>query len=109
MAANLTPFEQAQCVARRLGMDFHRMLYDHLEHGYVYSSDECFICAVDCVREFGEYSEPGVFVTLAAGSLDHFISIDPLKDKRKWLGFCREEGGEVHWIPFSRLLKADHI
>lgn len=104
MAADMTPYEQAQCVARRLGMDFHRMINDHLEHGYVYSTPESFICAIDTARDFGEYAEPGIFVTLAVGNIDHFISIDPHKEKRKWLGFCREDGGEVHWIPWERLI-----
>ena len=105
MANDMTPYEQAREVADRLGMDFEQMIADHLRDGYVYSTPECFICAMDTARDFGEYAEPGIFVTLAVGSLDHFISIDPLKDKRRWLGFCREDGGEVHWLPYSRLLK----
>jgi hypothetical protein len=109
MANDMTPYEQARDVADKLGMDFERMIADHLSDGYVYSSPDCFICAMDTARDFGEYAEPGIFVTLAVGSLDHFISIDPHKDRRKWLGFCREEDGEVHWLPYSRLLKSNHI
>ena len=99
----MTPYEQAREVADKLGMDFGTMIHEHLINGYVYSTPECFICAMDTARDFGEYSEPGIFVTLGVGSLEHFISIDPLKDKRKWLGFCREHGGEVHWIPWRKL------
>lgn len=101
----MTPYEQAREVADRLGMDFEQMIADHLLDGYVYSTPDCFICAMDTARDFGDYAEPGIFVTLAVGNLEHFIDIDPLKDKRKWLAFCRQEGGDVHWIPWGRLTK----
>lgn len=101
----MTPFEQAHQIAARLGMDFDQMIRDHLRDGYVYSSPDCFICAMDTARDFGDYAEPGIFVTLAVGNLEHFIDIDPLKGKRKWLAFCRQEGGDVHWIPWGRLTK----
>lgn len=101
----MTPFEEAHQIAVDLGMDFNGMMNDHLREGYVYSSPECFICAMDTARDFGEYSEFGVFVTLAVGNLDDFVRIDPLRDKRRWLGFCREDKGRIHWIPWSRLTK----
>jgi hypothetical protein len=101
----MTPFEEAHQIAVDLGMDFNGMMNDHLREGYVYSSPDCFICAMDTARDFGEYSEFGVFVTLAVGNLDDFVRIDPLRDKRKWLGFCRSEGGKVHWIPYGRIIK----
>lgn len=101
----MTPFEEAHQIAVDVGMDFNGMMNDHLREGYVYSSPECFICAMDTARDFGEYSEFGVFVTLAVGNLDDFVRIDPLRDKRRWLGFCRSEGGEVHWIPYGRIIK----
>ena len=47
--------------------------------------------------------ELAVFVTLAVGSMEHFVSIDPRRDERRWLGFKRSEDGEFHWVPFSRL------
>ena len=103
MAANMTPFEQAREVAERLGMDFGQMINDHLRDGYVYSSPECFICAMDTARDFGEYAEPGIFVTLGCGNLYEFIEIDPMKKRRKWLCFCRTDGGELHWLPYQRL------
>ena len=99
MAADMTPYEQAQCVARRVGLDFHEQLHEHLERGYVYSSPECFILAHDAEHN----GELAVFVTLAVGSMEHFVSIDPRRDERRWLGFCREDGGKVHWIPWHRL------
>lgn len=105
----MTPYEQAREVAERLGMDFDAMVKDHLQSGYVYSSPDGFICAMDASRSQLLPDKECIFVTLAVGNLDHFISIDPHRESRKWLGFCREDGGEVHWIPFSRLLKSDHI
>lgn len=101
----LTPYAQAREVASRLGMDFDAMIQDHLRDGYVYSSPECFICAMDTARDFGEYAEPGVFVTLAVGKLSEFLEIDPLRERRKWLGYCREDGGEVHWLDYQKLRK----
>jgi len=95
----MTPYAQAREVAARLGMDFDAMIQDHLRDGYVYSSSECFICAMDAEHE----GELAVFVTLACGSMEHFVSIDPRRSERKWLGFKRSEDGEFHWVPFSRL------
>jgi hypothetical protein len=101
----MTPQKQAAIVAAELGMDFTKTLLEHIaENSYVYSSPECFILAVDAVREFGDSRyEPAIFVTLAAGNLREFLEIDPLKETRAWLGFCREDGGEVHWLPYQRL------
>ena len=101
----MSPFDQAQQIAASLGMDFNQMMNDHLREGYVYSSPDCFICAMDTARDFGDYAEIGVFVTLAVGNLEHFVSIDPFRDKRKWLAFCRSDGGKIHWIPWGRLTK----
>ena len=100
MAADMTPYEQAQAVARRVGLDFQAALHEHLERGYIYSSPECFIMALDAEHN----GELAVFVTLAVGSLDHFVSIDPRRDERRWLGFKRSEDGEFHWIDFHRLM-----
>ena len=101
----MTPYEQAEQVALKLGMNFHKVLMEHFqENSYVYSSPDCFILAVDAWREFGESRhEEAVFVTLAVGSLSHFLAIDPLRERRKWLGYCREDGGEIHWLPYQRL------
>ena len=99
MAADMTPYEQAQAVARRVGLDFHAALDEHHERGYVYSSPECFIMAHDAEHQ----GELAVFVTLAVGSMEHFVSIDPRRSERRWLGFCRTDGGETHWIPWSRI------
>jgi hypothetical protein len=101
----MTPFEEAHQIAVDLGMDFNGMMNDHLREGYVYSSPECFICAMDTARDFGEYSEFGVFVTLAVGNLNEFVRIDPLKNERKWLGYCRQDKGEIHWLDYRRLLR----
>ena len=95
----MTPYEQAQCVARRVGLDFHAAMHEHLERGYIYSSPECFIMAHDAEHQ----GELAVFVTLAVGSMERFVSIDPRRDERRWLGFKRSEDGEFHWLPFSRL------
>lgn len=100
---DMTPAQQALHVAIHLGMSFHRLVDDHLTSPghYVYSSPSGFILANDTTHQ----GELAVFVTLAAGSLDHFVAIDPRRDERKWMGFCREDDGEVHWIPWERLRK----
>lgn len=98
----MTPYEQAEQVALKLGMNFHKVLMEHFApNSYVYSSPDCFILAVDASRD-GEYGE-ALFVTLAVGNLADFVAADPLRDRRKWIGACREEGGEVHWLPADRL------
>lgn len=101
----MTPQQQAANVAASLGMDFTKTVLEHLEESsYIYSSPECFILAVDAVRELGEdCQEEAIFVTLAVGCLSEFIKIDPRKETRKWLGFCRENGGDVHWLPYQKL------
>lgn len=97
----MTPYQQALNLATSRGMDLFAMIQEHLAPGhYVYSSPECFILAYDTHHEDGGLA---VFVTIGVGKLDHFISIDPLRDQRKWLAFCREEGGEIHWIPWGKL------
>ena len=101
MAADMTPFEHAMCVARRVGLDFHAALHEHLDRGYVYSSPECFIMAHDAEHE----GELAVFVTLGFGKLSEFLEIDPRKEARRWLGFCRTDGGDVHWLDFQSLRK----
>lgn len=100
-AIDMTPAQQALQVAVRLGMSFHRVVDEHLTTPghYVYSSPECFILAYDATHE----GELAVFVTLGVGSLKHFLSIDPKREERRWLGFCREDGGETHWLPYQRL------
>ncbi len=99
----MTPYEQAREVAARLGMDFDAVIRSHFAPcHYVYSSPECFILAYDTRHDDGGLA---IYVTLAAGNLGHFISIDPHRQSRKWLAFAREDGGEVHWLPYSRLLK----
>lgn len=99
MAADMTPFEQAMCVARRVGLDFHAALHEHLDRGYVYSSPECFIMAHDAEHN----GELAVFVTLAVGSMEHFVSIDPRRSERKWLGYVRKDGEDARWLPYDRL------
>mgnify|MGYP007071569444 FL=1 len=103
----MTPAEQAAKVAARLGMDFTKTVLEHLEENcYIYSSPDCFILACDTYREFGESApEEAIFVTLAVGNLYEFLEIDPLKESRKWLGFCREDGGPTHWLPYQELRK----
>jgi len=99
----MTPYEQAEAKALSLGMNFHKVLMEHFgPNSYVYSSPDCFIMAVDASLPDGEFGE-ALFVTLACGNLADFVKADPLRDRRKWLGACREEGGEVHWIPYERL------
>jgi hypothetical protein len=107
----MTPYEQAEQVALKLGMNFHKVLMEHFqENSYVYSSPDCFILAVDAVREFGESRhDMAVFVTLAAGKLSHFLAIDPLRERRKWLGWCREDGGEVHWLDYQKLRRQNTL
>lgn len=101
----MTPQQQAAKVAASLGMDFTKTLLEHLdESSYIHSTPECFILAVDAVREFGEdCQEEAIFVTLAVGKLSEFLEIDPRKETRKWLGFCRTNGGDVHWLPYKDL------
>jgi hypothetical protein len=101
----MTPYEQAEQVALKLGMNFHKVLMEHFQDcSYVYSSPTSFILAVDAVREFGESRhEEAVFITLAVGELSEFVAIDPRRETRKWLGFCRSEGGEIHWLEFQKL------
>jgi hypothetical protein len=103
----MTPAQQAAKVAARLGMDFTKTVLEHLEENcYIYSSPDCFILACDTYREFGESApEEAVFIALAVGNLDHFLEIDPRKETRKWLGFCREDQGQVHWLPYQELRK----
>ena len=107
----MTPYEQAEQVALKLGMNFHKVLMEHFqENSYVYSSPDCFILAVDAVREFGESRmEPAIFVTLACGKLSEFLEIDPLRERRKWLGWCREDGGEVHWCDYQKLRRQNTL
>lgn len=101
----MTPQQQAAQVAASLGMDFTKTVLEHLdESSYIHSTPDCFILAVDAVREFGEdCQQEAIFVTLGCGSLYDFIEIDPRKDTRKWLGYCRTDGGDVHWINYQRL------
>jgi len=103
----MTPQKQAAIVAAELGLDFTKTLLEHLdESSYIYSSPDCLILAVDAVREFGEdCQEEAVFVTLAVGNMAEFLEIDPRKETRKWLGFCRKNGGDVHWLPYQDLRK----
>jgi len=104
----MTPQKRAAIVAAELGMDFTKTILEHLdESSYIYSSPDCFILAVDAVREFGEdCQQEAIFVTLACGDLREFLDIDPRRETRVWLGYCRENGGDVHWLPYQRLRKS---
>jgi hypothetical protein len=101
----MTPQKQASLLAAELGMDFTKTLLEHLDDSsYVYSSPTCFILAVDAVREFGDdCQQEAIFVTIGVGSVQEFIEVDPRKETRRWMGFCREDGGEIHWIDYQRL------
>jgi hypothetical protein len=101
----MTPQKQAALLAAELGMDFTRTLLEHLDDSsYIYSSPDCFILAVDAVREFGDdCQQEAIFITLAVGNISEFLDIDPRKETRQWLGFCREHNGEIHWIDYQRL------
>lgn len=99
----MTPYEEAQAVARRVGLDFNEALHDHLERGFVWSSPDCFILAMESWKDFeGPNPESAWFITLACGDIGQFIRLDPKPDK-KWLGFARHEGGETHWLDYQRL------
>ena len=99
----MIPARQALEVAVKLGMSFHRLVDEHMTTPghYVYSSPDCFILANDTTHK----DEPAVFVTLAVGNLQHFLSIDPKRETRVWLGFCRENEGEEHWLDYQKLRK----
>lgn len=99
----MTPAQQALQIAVKLGMSFRRLVDEHhnTPGHYVYSSPECFILAYDTTHEGAE----AVFVTLAVGSLTHFLSIDPKREERRWLLFCREDGGGTHVLDYQRLRK----
>jgi hypothetical protein len=103
----MTPQQQAAQVAASLGMDFTKTVLEHLdESSYIHSTPDCFILAVDAVREFGEdCQQEAIFVTLACGNLREFLDIDPRRETRVWLGYCRENGGDVFWLPYQRLRK----
>lgn len=109
----MTPQQQAANVAAKLGMDFTKTVLEHLEEScYIHSTPDCFILAVDAVREFGEDCQhEAIFVTLGVGNLHEFLDIDPRKETRVWLGFCRENNGLVHWLPYQRIrkMKSDHL
>jgi len=99
----MTPFEEAQAVARRVGLDFHTTLAEHHERGFVWSSPDCFILAMESWKDFElPTAEPAYFITLAVGDIGQFVRIDPKPDK-KWIGFARQDGGDVHWLPYARL------
>lgn len=103
----MTPQQQAAQVAAKLGMDFTKTVLEHLDGGYIHSTPDCFILAVDAVREFGEdCQEEAIFVTLAVGKLSEFLEVDPRKETRKWLGFCRTNGGDVHWLNYQGLRRS---
>jgi hypothetical protein len=101
----MTPQKQAALLAAELGMDFTKTLLEHLDDSsYIYSSPDCFILAVDAIREFGEdCQQEAIFVTLAVGNVQEFLEVDPRKETRKWVGFCRTNGGEIHWLPVDRM------
>jgi hypothetical protein len=101
----MTPQKRAAIVAAELGMDFTKTLLEHLdESSYIYSSPDCFILAVDAVREFGDSRYEGaIFVTLAAGNIQEFLDIDPHRETRKWFGYCRFYGDKIRWIPYQRV------
>jgi hypothetical protein len=107
----MTPQKKAAIVAAELGMDFTKTLLEHIgDNSYVYSSPECFILAVDAVREFGDSRyEEAIFVTLAVGNMAEFLDIDPRRETRKWVGFCREDGGDVHWLPVDRMRRLGKV
>jgi hypothetical protein len=101
----MTPQKQAAGLAAELGMDFTKTLLEHLDDSsYIYSSPDCFVLAVDAVREFGDdCQQEAVFITLAVGNVQEFIEVDPRKETRLWMGFCRENNGDIHWIDYQRL------
>jgi hypothetical protein len=101
----MTPQKQAALLAAELGMDFTRTLLEHLDDSsYIYSSPTCFILAVDAVREFGDdCQQEAIFVTLAVGNVQEFMEVDPRKETRRWMGFCREDGGEIFWLDYQRM------
>jgi len=101
----MTPQKQAADLCAKFGVDFTRMLLDHLnESSYIHSSPDCFILAVDAIREFGDdCHQEAIFVTVAVGNLHEFIEVDPRKETRKWIGFCRNNVGDIHWIDYQRL------
>jgi hypothetical protein len=100
----MTPYEEAQAVARRVGLDFHTALAEHHERGFVWSSPDCFILAMEAWKDFElPTAEPAIFVTLACGDIGQFLRLDPKPEARKWLAFARHDGGEAHWIPYARL------
>lgn len=101
----MTPQKHASHLASELGFDFTRTLLEHMDDSsYIYSSPDCFILAVDAIREFGEdCHQEAIFITLAVGNISEFLDIDPRRETRQWLGFCREHNGEIHWIDYQRL------
>lgn len=100
----MTPQQQAAQVAASLGMDFTKTVLEHLDGGYIHSTPDCFILAVDAVREFGDSRyEDAIFVTLAAGKIQEFLDVDPQRETRKWFGYCRFFGDKIRWIPYQRV------
>jgi hypothetical protein len=99
-----SPADYAREIAADLGMCFEELITDALHSGYVYSNSESFIIANDVYREFGDARyEKAYFVTLAVGSLTELLRLDPNPTDRKWLGFCRENEGRIHWLDYQRL------
>lgn len=105
----MKPIEEARATALRVGLNFEKALQEHLEHGFVWCSPDCFILATESWRDFEDETknEPAWFITLAVGDIGQFIKIDP-KPNKKWLGFCRKEGGPVHWLDYQEL-RRKHI
>ena len=99
----MTPYHEAQESARKCGLDFDAAIAEHYQHGYVFSSPDCFILAMESWKDFDKANaERAWFITLAVGDLGQFIRLDP-KPEKKWIGFCRYDGGPVHWLDYPTL------
>lgn len=99
-----SPADNAREIAADLGMCFEELITDALHSGYIYSNSESFIIAHEVCREFGDSRyDRAYFVTLAVGNLTELMRLDPNPTDRKWLGFCRENEGRIHWLDYQRL------
>ena len=100
----MTPQKQAADLCAKYGVDFTRMLLEHLdESSYIHSTPDCFVLAVDAIRDFGDNChQEAIFVTIGVGNAQDFIEVDPRKETRKWMGYCRNNTGKVHWVDYQR-------
>lgn len=106
----MTAYQRALNECLRLGMDFDAQLAHHMAHGYVWCSPDSFILALPGYRigdafdgiSTGQGEQRAWFITLAVGSVQEFVNLDPVANKQ-WLGFCREDGGRIHWLRYDKL------